>query len=186
MPAQVHEIARELVSHPIPNLVQRWNWKSALLSPILRGAFVFAATAAAGPDAAVNAAAVEALYRGLISGFCGAIVEAFRSAEPYWAGQLMVLLVVPVLSDAFDFVVHWHYGTRELGSSVTVSLTVTMVSTAFNYFAMRRGALIVGEHRRTLLQDLVMLPALVIGFLSMVLRQIRTLLFGRGSALRER
>jgi hypothetical protein len=124
------------------------------------------------------------MYRGLISGFCGAIVEAFRSAEPYWAGQLTVLLVVPVLSDALDFIVHWQYGTRQLGRSVTASLALTMVSTAFNYFAMRRGALIVGERRGTLQQDLVMIPALVIGFLSMVLRQTRTLLFGRGSALR--
>ena len=162
----------------------RRNWKSALLSPVCRGAFVFAATVSVDPAAAVSALIVEVLYRGLISGFCGAVVEAFRTAEPYWAGQLTVLLVVPVLSDALDFIVHWQYGTRQLGRSVTASLALTMVSTAFNYFAMRRGALIVGERHGTLLQDLVMIPALVIGFLSMVLRQTRTLLFGRGSALR--
>ena len=184
MPARVHEIGHELICHPVRNLIFRWNWKSALLSPILRGAVVFAAAAGAGPDAAVNAAAVEVLYRNVVSGFCGAMVEAFRSAEPYWAGQLTVLLVVPVISDAFDFMLHWRYATKEFGRSVMISLAVTILSTAFNFFAMRRGALIVGEQRRTLLQDLAMLPALVVAFLSIVLRQVRSFLSGQGSVVR--
>jgi hypothetical protein len=184
MPAHVREIAHDLICHPIRNLVLQWNWKSAVLSPLLRGALVFAATAGAGPDAALNALAVEVLYRGLVSGFCGAIVQAFRSAEPYWAGQLTVVLIVPAFSDALDFFVHWRHGTPEFGRSVLVSLGLTIVSTAFNYFAMRRGALIVGEQSRTLLQDFMLIPVLVMGFLRMVLRQARLLLFGRGSALR--
>jgi hypothetical protein len=184
MAAHVRDIAHELIRHPVRNLVLQWNWKSALLSPVLRGAFIFAATASADPASAVSALAVELLYRGLVSGFCGAIVEAFRSAEPYWAGQLTVVFIVPVFSDAFDFIVHWAHGTPELGRNIAVSLALTFVSTAFNYFAMRRGALIVGEQRRPLLQDLRMLPVLVIAFLGMVLRQTRLLLLGRGSALR--
>jgi hypothetical protein len=185
MPAHVREIAHDLIRHPIRNLVLQWNWKSAVLSPLLRGAFVFAATASAGPAAAFNALTVEVLYRGLVSGFCGAIVQAFRTAEPYWAGQLTVILVVPVFSDALDFIVHWEHGTPEFGRSVIVSIGVTILSTAFNYFAMRRGALIVGEQSGSLLQDLMLLPAIVFGFLRMVLRQARVLLFGSRSALRE-
>jgi hypothetical protein len=184
MPARVREIGHDLICHPVRNLVLRWNWKSALLSPLVRGVFVFAASAGAGADAAVNAVIVEVLYRSLTSGFCGAMVEAFRSAEPYWAGQLTVLLVVPLISDSFDLILHWRYATKEFGRSASISLAVTIVSTAFNFFAMRRGVLIVGERRRTLLQDLAMLPALAFGFLAMVLRQTRSLLFGHGSALR--
>jgi hypothetical protein len=185
MPAHVREIAHELICHPFQKLVLRWNWKSALLSPVIRGAVVFAAVASASPAAAISALTVEVLYRGLSSGFAGAIVEAFRSAEPYWAGQLTVVLIVPVFSDAFDFIAHWLYGTPDFGKSVTVSLALTIVSTAFNYFAMRRGTLIVGEQRRSLLQDLMMLPVLVIAFLGIPFRQARMLCFGRGSASRE-
>jgi hypothetical protein len=39
-----------------------------------------------------------------------------------------------------------------------------------NYFAMRRGALIVGEHRQTFLEDLATLPSLVVSFLGTALR----------------
>ena len=184
MPAQVREIAHDLIHHPFRSLVLRWNWKAALLSPILRGAFVYAATAGAGPAAAASALTVEVMYRGLVSGFCGAIVEAFRSSEPYWAGQLTVVLIVPVVSDSLDFLVHWQHGTSEFGRSVAVSLALTIVSTAFNYFAMRRGALIVGQQRRTFFEDLATLPLLFAAFLITVLRQIRVLFFGRRSALR--
>ena len=181
---KIQKIVHELIHHPFQTLIIRWNWKSALLSPILRGAFVFAATASAGQAAAANAVAVEVLYRVLVSGFCGAIVEAFRSSEPYWAGQLTVVLIVPVVSDSLDFLVHWQQGTPEFGRSVAVSLALTIVSTAFNYFAMRRGALLVGEQRRTLLEDLATLPLLFVAFLSTMLRQTRLLFLGRGSALR--
>jgi hypothetical protein len=184
MPAQVREIAHDLIHHPFRSLVLRWNWKAALLSPILRGAFVYAATASAGPAAAASALTVEVLYRGLVSGFCGAIVEAFRSSEPYWAGQLTVVLIVPVVSDSLDFLVHWQHGTSEFGRSVAVSLALTIVSTAFNYFAMRRGALIVGEQRQTLLQDIATLPLLFVAFLSTIFRQLLVLFLGRRSALR--
>jgi hypothetical protein len=182
--AHVQEIAHDLFHHPFRILVLRWNWKSALLSPIFRGAFVFAATAGAGAAAAANALTVEVLYRGFVSGFCGAIVEAFRSSEPYWAGQLTVVLIVPVVSDSLDFFLHWQQGTPEFGRSVAVSLAMTIVSTAFNYFAMRRGALIVGQQRRTFFEDLATLPLLFAAFLITVLRQIRVLFFGRRSALR--
>ena len=181
---KIQKIVHELIHHPFQTLIIRWNWKSALLSPILRGAFVFAATASAGQAAAANAVAVEVLYRALVSGFCGAIVEAFRSSEPYWAGQLTVVLIVPVVSDSLDFLVHWQQGTPEFGRSVAVSLAMTIVSTAFNYFAMRRGALIVGEQRRTFLEDLATLPLLFVAFLGTMLRQTRLLFFGLRSALR--
>jgi hypothetical protein len=95
-----------------------------------------------------------------------------------------VILIVPVVSDSLDFFVHWQHGTPELGRSVAVSLALTIVSTAFNYFAMRRGALLVGEQRRTLLEDLATLPLIFVAFLSTMLRQTRLLFFGLRSALR--
>jgi hypothetical protein len=98
MPADVREVAAELICHPVRNLVFRWNWKSALLSPVVRGGLIFAANASAGTAGAANALLVEIGYRALTAGFCGTIVESFRLVEPYWAGQLTVLLAVPAVS----------------------------------------------------------------------------------------
>jgi hypothetical protein len=47
---------------------------------------------------------------------------------------------------------------------------------------MRRGALIVGEERRSLLHDLSMIPALLIAFVGLAVRHIRILFFGRANS----
>jgi len=132
MPLHVSEVVSELVHHPVRRLVRQWNWKSALLSPIVRSVLVFAANASAGSANAATALAIEALYRTVIAGFCGTIVEAFRSVDPYWAGQLTVLIAVPLFSDSVDVFIHWSHGTPQLGRTVAVSLCWTIVSTAFN------------------------------------------------------
>ncbi len=182
MRINVREVAHELARHPIRNVVLRWNWKSAVLSPLSRAGLIFAVNLTSGSGPAFAALAMEALYRGAISGFCGAIIEAFSVADPYWAGQLMVLVVVPLLSDVIDFLLHWFYGTPHPGRSLEVSLMWSTLSTAFSYFAMRRGTLIVGERRKTLFQDLVMLPSLLIAFLAMTIRQTRMMFF-KGTVL---
>jgi hypothetical protein len=172
MPAHVREVAAELIRHPVRNLLFQWNWKSALLSPAIRGGFILAANATAGPAGALSALSVEVLYRTLTAGFCGAVVESFRLVEPYWAGQLTVLVAVPAVSDALDILIHRSLGTPKLGWSVVVSISLTVASTAFNYFAMRRGAFIVGSGRRTIFHDLAMVPALLFAFLSIPFRQV--------------
>jgi len=182
MPLHVSEVVSELIHHPIRRLVRQWNWKSALLSPIARSALVFATNATAGSANAGNALMIEALYRTVIAGFCGTIVEAFRSVDPYWAGQLTVLIAVPLVSDSVDVFIHWSLGTPQIGWTAAVSLCWTVVSTAFNYFAMRRGSLIVGDNRRSLFEDLLALPALFVGFVVLALRHIRILLSGRNAA----
>ena len=174
MPATVGEVAAELIRHPLHNLVLRWNWKSALLSPLVRGSVIFAANAGAGSAGAVSALGVEVTYRALIGGVCGTIVESFRVVEPYWAGQLTVLVVVPAISDAVDIFIHHAHRTPNLGWSALASVAWTTVSTAFNYFAMRRGAFIVGSGRRSVFHDLAMIPPLMIGFLKLAVRQVQS------------
>ena len=54
-------------------------------------------------------------------------------------------------------------------ASLTVSVVFTAISTLFNLFAMRRGVLIVGEGRGTLLADLRQIPRLVVLFVASIL-----------------
>jgi hypothetical protein len=167
MPAGVQEVAAELIRHPVRNLVFRWNWKSALLSPVVRGGLIFAANASTGLSGGVGASCIEVAYRALTAGFCGAITESFRLVEPYWAGQLTVVVAIPGASDALDFLIHHSLRTPNLGWSAVVSLSWTVFSTAFNYFAMRRGAFIIGSGQRSLFHDLISLPVLLIAFLGL-------------------
>jgi hypothetical protein len=48
----------------------------------------------------------------------------------------------------------------------------TILSTTFNLFAMRHGALIVGRERRSLLSDLAVMPRLVVMFITTAARSV--------------
>jgi hypothetical protein len=66
--------------------------------------------------------------------------------------------------------VHWWRGTAVLGVSIGVSVVFTAISTMFNLFAMRDGALIVGRDRRSLGSDLMAMPRLIVLFVASAAR----------------
>ena len=160
----VADVFVELGRHP-ERLVLDWNWKSAVLSAAMRGAILFLANLTAGWRPASAAFIVEMLFRAGVSGVYGALTEAFARAQPAWAAFVTAMIVMPVTSQALQLLVHYLNGTPELRRSVWISTVVTLVSTAFNMFAMRRGALIVGDGRRPLLDDLRRLPRLIRDFM---------------------
>jgi len=153
-----------LARHPRERLWRRWNWKAAVTSAIVRAALFFGANLTAGWRAATTAFAAEMLFRVCTSGFYGAITEAFVPVRPAWTGTLTTLVLLPAMSHTLEFLLHFLRGTPELGRSIGLSMSFTLVSTAFNLFAMRRGALVVGDGRAPLLHDLRRMPRLIVEF----------------------
>src|SRR5690348_6730257 len=139
----VYHVLRDLVRNPRHHLLAKWNWKSALTSSVFRGAIFFSTNLIAGLHAAIGAMLAELVLRSTTSGFYGAVTEAFASAEPPWAASAAVIFLLPCTAHSVEFLVHWLRGTPELGLSVASSLAFTAISTTFNLFAMRRGALTV-------------------------------------------
>jgi hypothetical protein len=92
------------------------------------------------------------------------LTQAFRNAESAWAGVTAVMILLPLLSHSLEFAVHFLRGTPHLRTSIISSVVFTMFSTAFNWFAMRRGALMVGEEQTSLASDLARVPALLVEF----------------------
>jgi hypothetical protein len=161
----VGEVLRRFVFEPRKFLVGRWNWKSAVLSSWFRAAIFFFVNLTAGWPAAVAAMSTELVFRGITSGFYGTISEGLAEAEPQWAAALCVMLAVPLVNHSLEFGVHWLRGTQKLMPSIAASVVFTMLSTLFNLYAMRRGALLVGTGRGSLLEDLRRSPALLWNFL---------------------
>jgi hypothetical protein len=161
----VGEVLRRLVFEPRKYLLGRWNWKSAVLSSWFRAAIFFFVNLTVGWPAALAAMSTELVFRGITSGFYGAISEGFAEAEPQWAAALCLMVGVPVVNHALEFGVHWLRGTQKLMPSIAASVVFTMLSTLFNLYAMRRGALRVGTGRGSLLEDLRRSPALLWNFL---------------------
>ena len=161
-----------LIREPVKYLLQRWNWKSAVLSSLLRASLFFFTNLAAGLPAAVAAMNTEFAFRGVTSGFYGAITEAFREAEPPWAAALAVMLLLPIANHSLEFFVHWMRGTRKLLPSILASMVLTSFSTLFNLYVMRRGALIVGSGSGSLKGDLLRLPRLALDFITCIPRHL--------------
>ena len=160
-PIAARDVLCGLVLHPYERLIQRWNWKAALLSSLVRALLFFTTTLGAGLRAASGAAAAELLFRACTSGFYGAVTQAFVPVRPVRTGTLMALVVLPVLSHSLELAVHYARGTPDLPRAIGASVAFTVCSTAFNLFAMRNGALIVGREQQPIVADLRRLPGLL-------------------------
>lgn len=146
------------------------------MSSLLRAHIFLAANATAGLRKALMAALAEFVFRFVTSGFYGSLTQAFRNAEPAWAGVVAVMILLPLVSHSLEFAIHFMRGTPHLRASIISSVVFTMFSTAFNWFAMRRGALVVGKGESSLASDLARVPALLVEFFKAI-GQVLALLF---------
>lgn len=162
----VGEALGAILKNPGEMLVRRWNWKSALFSSTLRALVFLFANLAAGWHAAVGAGLAEFLYRGVAAGFYGAITQALREAEPEWLAGAAAMILLPLISHSIELAIHLARGTPKIVTSIISSVIFTMVSTLFNVYAMRRGALVTGEGGDTLSGDLQRVPRLIWNFVA--------------------
>jgi hypothetical protein len=172
----VWDVFRELRANPGRLLLRQWNWKSAAFSSTIRAAIFFAANLAAGWHAAAGAMLAEFVYRSLTAGFYGALTQAFRRAEPAWAAGTVVMILLPLVSHSIELTVHLLRGTPKILTSLLASVLFTGISTLFNLYAMRRGALLVGADAGSVGADLRRMPRLIGGFVVLVLRTSKTFL----------
>jgi hypothetical protein len=158
----VDKVLMCLSTNPYRHLIRRWNWKTACLSACSRGTLIFLANISAGSSGALGAMLAEVCYRGLTSGFFGALTQAFRFAQPAWAASMIPMVFVPLVADSCEFALHGMRGTQRLGATVAVSVVFTAVSTLLESFAMRHGVLVMGSNSRSLLKDIRSLPKLLL------------------------
>lgn len=148
-----------------------WNWKSAWLSILLRAPIFLAAAASRGFAATISAVLTECFFCALSAGFYGALVQNMREAEPEWLTVLFLAVGVPAVFQVFEFLLHWFRGTPHLKAAVIVSMIVSGISALFNWYAMRRGTLLVGSEGRSFGSDLRRLPGLFFSFIAILPRR---------------
>ncbi|MBS1811432.1 MAG: hypothetical protein JST84_24940 [Acidobacteria bacterium] len=168
----VRGVLRSLMRHPFKLLVVRWNWKSALLSSVIRASIFFVVNVSAGMDAALTAMNTEFLYRACTAGFYAALTQSFRHARPAWQATLTAMVLLPLVSHSIELFVHWLRGTPKLAVSILASACFTAISTAYNLFAMRHGALIVGRDAHTLFEDLRHTPGILGRFIYLLVVEL--------------
>lgn len=165
------DLLRGLLLRP-QQLLLLWNWKSALLSIILRGPIFFTAAVRQGWRAAMAALLTESVFCAMSAGFYGAIVQILKDAEPQWLTGVFLTVAMPITFQILEYLLHWVRGTPHLRVAGVVSLVVSAISALFNWYAMRRGTLLIGREGGGFGGDLRRLPRLLLGFFALLPRQI--------------
>lgn len=142
-----------------------WNWKSAVLSIILRVP-VFAVVSVRHGIGAVGAAALtEALVCAFNAGFYAAVVQAIRNRKPLWLTAVLIAVGLPALGQVIEYEVHVWRGTPHHTFAVIISSILAALSSLFNWYAMRRGTLLVGSEGNSFSEDVRQIPGLLGRFL---------------------
>lgn len=154
-----------VLNDPFYYFIQHWNWKSALFGAINRGTIFLVATMKHGRVEMSVAVLVEILFTCATAGIYAAFTQAMRFAEPEWLGACVVALVIPGALYGADYFAHVWTGMHNVRPAVGFATALSVVSTLFNWFIMRRGAMVVGEDSQPLWRDLLRIPGLIVQFL---------------------
>ena len=151
---------------PYNTLIQSWNWKSAVMSSLVRGGIFFSVNATHSLEAGISAFMTELVLRGSLSGFYGAITQHLSRVRPVWHSAIGALVLLPFANHILEFIVHYLRGTVKLWESIVASVCFTAISSLYHIFIMRRGVMIVGEGSQSLLRDLMIAPKYAILFVA--------------------
>lgn len=164
---KVSEVIKYILSHPLEMFIRRWNWKTATLSGIFRGAIYFFTHISLGWRAAISAMSVEFFFRVFNSGASSSIGQSFRSAQPRWLANTVVMLLFPAYAHTVEFILHTLNGDKNVNKSIVLSIIFSVLSALFNLYAMRRGVLLVKDaEQQTLWSDLKKMPVIFSQFFS--------------------
>lgn len=165
-PHRVIDVFRYLVRHPVEMLVYRWNWKAAVLSGLTRSMIYLFTHIKEGWRAALGAMTVEFVFRVIVSGASGSLVQAFHRATPIWLATLCVMILLPGFSHMIEFTLHTLNGDANKGRAIVISVTFSILSAIFNLFAMRRNALLVKDKdQQSFARDMAQMPAILAEFI---------------------
>ena len=141
-----------------------WSWKTAAMSAFFRALIFLFANRHAGEKNALTAGLVEAVFAIFASGLLGAVTQRLRDARPLWATALVVWLGMPGLMTVAQWYVHLHFATVHMRAGLISSFVFASVASGFTWFAMRRGALLMGAGDDSLKHDVQTLPRVILEF----------------------
>lgn len=159
-------VLAEICQQPKRFLIDSWNWKAAALSVLYRAPVFLISTHRHGLQTMAIAGIAESVFRILITGIYASITQAVEWAEPQWMVAIVVLTVIPGGTVALEAVVHLLAGTPNLRAGLAVSLALSVLSSGFNWFSMRKGALLVGREASSFGTDLARMPILIARFVA--------------------
>lgn len=142
-----------------------WNWKCALLSAAMRSAVYVAALAHARLHTAFALIAVEVAYVALTGGLWAGLQQRALALRSRMAGNLLIVLAVPALSQLCDWLAHRTVGPSAPLRALTAVCAFTLISALFHLYVMRCGVFLTGAEGGTLADDFRRIPQLLLGLI---------------------
>ena len=164
-PVHLRGALTEIVREPIRTLVPPWSWKAAAFAAAVRGLAFFLTNLRAGRGEASKVLIVRAIFAFITGGLIGAISQQLRNAVPLWATAAVVWIGLPGVMLLAQSGVHRLARTPHLSGGLVLSFSLSTVSAAFSWYAMRHGAMLGGSDETTILHDIEVLPKIFVGFL---------------------
>ncbi|MGA3347248.1 MAG: hypothetical protein ABSC76_20565 [Terracidiphilus sp.] len=106
---------------------------------------------------------VEIAYVTLTAGIYAGMQQRALGLRTRWLGNLIVVLGVPGLSQAFDWTAHFVTGAAVTGRAALAVSVFAAISAVFHLHVMRNGVFLTGTGR-SLSDDFRRMPRLVAGF----------------------
>jgi hypothetical protein len=142
-----------------------WNWKCALLSATVRSLVYLAAMARTGVRGSIAVVVVEIVYVTLTAGVYAGMQQKALGLRARWLGNLIVVLGVPGLAQALDWLAHRLTGATATGRATLAVSLFAGLSALFHLHVMRNGVFLTGTGR-SLVDDFRRMPRLIAGFVA--------------------
>jgi hypothetical protein len=153
----------EILRDPVRNLLGAWNWKTAMISVLIRATLFFSTNLRAGRGSAVRASLVEAGFAIVAAGVLGSVTQRLRATRPVWLTALTVWLGIPLVLLTMQVAVHSLFGTPHMKTGLIVSFCMAAVGSGFNWYAQRKGILLAGAGQNSA-DDLRRMPGVIVEF----------------------
>lgn len=151
-------------SHFLAQVLSCWNWKCALLSASARSLVYLAAMARTGLRSGLAIVLVEVVYVTVTAGLYAGLQQRALALRSRSLGNLIVVLGVPGLAQAFDWLAHRASGAAAPARATVAVCIFSTVSALFHLHVMRRGVFLTGQQGHTLAEDFRRIPRLTLGF----------------------
>jgi hypothetical protein len=140
-----------------------WNWKCAMLSATARSIVYLAALAHSGPHGRLSIVLVEIVYVALTAGLYAGLQQRALGLRSRLLGNFVVALVVPALSQLFDWLAHLAVGAAVPARAIWAVSIFAGVSALFHLYVMRRGVFLSGRGL-SIREDFRRIPRLLTAF----------------------
>jgi hypothetical protein len=155
----VFTVALYVLRHPWDIFIRQWNWKSALLSALFRGAAFALPMSRLTGDGTWRVLCIEVAFRIAVGGFWGSLLQAFRNAQPAWLAGFCAAVAIPLAAHGLEFAALRMGHATHVTTAMVVSVAISAGSLILNYGLMRRGLLITGSGGDSLGADFRRIPA---------------------------